>query len=170
MGMALVPDRFRPFVAALLGLAVTGLGQLYLRRWLRAVGWFALAFGVSLAFVPEATAADLLAGDAIDPLTLLPGALVGFASAIDAFVLARREVGTGADNAVAEAGAVDPTEGPAHTDAPPTTGDAEAAEAVTDQKVDCPACGKPVDPELGFCHWCTTEFATGGTDEPYNAN
>lgn len=24
----------------------------------------------------------------------------------------------------------------------------------------CPACGGELDPELGFCHWCTTEFDT----------
>jgi hypothetical protein len=160
--MALVPDRFRPFVAALFGLVVTGLGHLYLRRWLRAFGWFAVAFGVSLAFVPEAAAADILAGEAVNPLVLLPGALVGFGSAIDAYVLARREVRADANHLPTEAGAVDPA---AAGDVPTA-----AAEPVADRKVDCPACGKAVDPGLGFCHWCTTEFATGGTDDPNNAN
>lgn len=169
--MALVPDRFRPYFAALLGMLVTGLGQLYLRRWLRAFGWFALAFGVSLVFVPETAAADILAGETVDPIAVLPGALVGVASAIDAFILARREVAAengvnGDPTGTADAPDVVPNAG----DVPPADGDDEPLEATGDQKVDCPACGKPVDPELGFCHWCTTEFATGGPDEPNNAN
>jgi hypothetical protein len=163
--MALVPDRARPFVAALLGLLVTGFGHLYLRRWLRAVGWFALAFAVSVAFVPETAALDILAGDPVDPAAILPGALVGIASAIDAFIVARREVSAKADRS-AQAGAA---AGPDGT----VTPNAEAAaepERVGDEEIDCPACGKPVDPDLGFCHWCTTEFVGGGTDDANNAN
>lgn len=170
--MAIVPDRFRPYFAALLCLLVTGLGQLYLRRWLRAFGWFALAFGISLAFVPETAATDVLSGEPVDPFALLPGALVGFASAIDAFILARREVAAEPDSARAGGtGPADATEvAPMTGEAPPVAGDAEPLEATADQKIDCPACGKPVDPDLGFCHWCTTEFATGGTEDANNAN
>lgn len=169
--MAILPDRFRPYFAALLGLLVTGLGQIYLRRWLRAFGWFALAFGISLAFVPETATTDILSGKLVDPSALLPGALVGVASAVDAFILARREVaaetgGPDARAAPAEAADVAPMTG----EGPPIADDTETVEATTDQKVDCPACGKPVDPGLGFCHWCTTEFATGGTDDANNAN
>lgn len=152
--MALVPDRARPFVAALLGMLVTGLGHVYLRRWLRAVGWFALAFAVSVAFVPETAATDVLAGEPVDPLSLLPGAIVGVGSAIDAFVLARREVSAESSEATVTS----------------ESADGAQAEQTEDGKVDCPACGKPVDPDLGFCHWCTTEFAAGGTDDPNNAN
>lgn len=170
--MAIVPDRFRPYFAGLLGMLVTGLGQLYLRRWLRALAWFALAFGVSLAFVPESAAANVLSGEAVDPFALLPGALVGAASAIDAFILARREVARKTDGPRAEGtGPVEATEvAPMTGEAPPVAGDAETLEATADQKIDCPACGKPVDPDLGFCHWCTTEFASGGTEDANNAN
>ncbi|MFB6221295.1 MAG: zinc ribbon domain-containing protein [Halolamina sp.] len=151
--MAFVPDRARPFVAALLGLLVTGFGHIYLRRWLRAVAWFAVAFAVSLVFVPETTAAAILAGESVDPVSLLPGALVGVVSALDAFIIARREVSTGAEAAVANGDAERETETNAAT-----------------ETVDCPACGQPVDPDLGFCHWCTTEFEGGGTDDANNAN
>ncbi len=150
--MALVPARARPFVAALLGLLVTGFGHIYLRRWLRAILWFGVAFAVSVAFVPETAAVDILAGKPVDPMTILPGALIGLASALDAFLIARREVSTDADTAPAE-----------------MAGDRTPAEA-EDGTVDCPACGKPVDADLGFCHWCTTEFAGGGTDDANNAN
>jgi hypothetical protein len=170
--MAIVPDRFRPYVAALLGMLVTGLGQLYLRRWLRAFAWFALAFGVSVAFVPETAAADVLSGEPVDPVALLPGALVGVASAIDAFILARREVATETGGPrVGGPSQVDATDvGPMTGETHALAGEAETLEATAGQKIDCPACGKPIDPELGFCHWCTTEFATGGTDDANNAN
>lgn len=152
--MALVPNRARPFVAALLGLLVTGFGHVYLRRWLRAVLWFSVAFAVSVAFVPETAAVDILAGKPIDPMTILPGALVGLASALDAFLIARREVTSESEPATVNG----------------ITTDDNTAEPDDDKTVDCPACGKPVDPDLGFCHWCTTEFAGGGTDDANNAN
>jgi hypothetical protein len=34
------------------------------------------------------------------------------------------------------------------------TEDAEATAAAT-----CPSCGKDVDPDLDFCHWCTERIA-----------
>lgn len=40
--------------------------------------------------------------------------------------------------------------------------------AVGDSQTEgCPRCGRPLDPELTFCHWCTYELdssATGGHD------
>jgi hypothetical protein len=144
--MALTPARYRPFVAAVLGMLVTGLGHVYLRRWLRAAAWLATAFAVSVAFVPETTAAAILAGETVDPMLLLPGAAVGFGSALDAFLIARRQVSAGGE--VSTGGDAVTSDGPATNDVEPST----------DENVDCPNCGKPVDPELAFCHWCTTEF------------
>jgi hypothetical protein len=154
--MALVPPRFRPYVAALLGLLVTGLGHLYLRRWLRAIAWLALAFGVSIAFVPESTATAVLSGEQVDPLTLLPGLLVGIGSAVDAFRVARQEQRQ-TDRRAATPDPSGPNQQPETMQPPEPDADAET--------IDCPACGKPVDPELGFCHWCTTEFETPSTDD-----
>lgn len=153
--MALVPARFRPFVAALLGMMVTGLGHLYLRRWLRAVVWIALAFVVSVAFVPQSAAETILAGEQVDPLTLLPGAIVGIGSAVDAFRIARAQ--QAAQQATVET--AQQTGQTAQTGAGPAV-DAE----LEGETIDCPACGKPVDPSLGFCHWCTTEFETAAED------
>jgi hypothetical protein len=144
--MALVPPRFRPYVAALLGLLVTGLGHLYLRRWLRAIAWLALAFTVSVAFVPESTATAVLSGEQVDPVTLIPGLLVGIGSAVDAFRVGRQEQADAGRRAPMAEAVADADESPE----PDIEPDAET--------IDCPACGKPVDPNLGFCHWCTTEF------------
>ena len=147
--MALVPPRFRPYVAALLGLLVTGLGHLYLRRWLRAIAWIAIAFAISVAFVPESAATAVLSGEPVDPVTLLPGLFVGIGSAIDAFRIGRQERAETKQRV---------TTGEAFADVEQGTPEAEAA--VEGESIDCPVCGKPVDPDLGFCHWCTTEFET----------
>jgi len=118
----------RPVVAALLAVAVTGLGHVYLRRWARALGWITVGYAAVVLFVPESALTALTGGGEVDPLALAPVAAVGLLSAVDAYRIAlfsQRQ---------------------------------SARAAATDVKVDCPACGKPVDPELGFCHWCTTQF------------
>jgi len=152
--MALVPPRYRPYLAALLGMLVTGLGHLYLRRWLRAIAWLALAFAISVAFVPESAATAVLAGEQVDPVALLPGLFVGVASAIDAFRIARQEQADAQRRAVTTE-----TFGGAEQVTPEPAADADG------ETIDCPACGKPVDPDLGFCHWCTTEFETPDRDD-----
>jgi hypothetical protein len=118
----------RPVVAALLAVAVTGLGHVYLRRWARALGWITVGYAAVVLFVPEPTLTALTSGGEFDPFTLAPVVLVGLLSAVDAYRIAL------------------------FTQRP------SAGSNGTDGQVDCPACGKPVDPELGFCHWCTTDF------------
>jgi len=121
----------RPVVAALLAVAVTGLGHVYLRRWARALGWITVGYAAVVLFVPDTTLTALTSGGGVDPVTLAPVALVGLLSAVDAYRIALFTEQSSAGSAG-------------------STG--------TDARVDCPACGKPVDPELGFCHWCTTDF------------
>lgn len=135
-----------PVVAGLLGVMVTGLGHVYLRRWLRAFAWLAVATAISVLFVPETAAAAMLEGGDVDPVTLLPAVAVTVVSAADAYVLARRARSTdGAD---------------ADTDT-----DADAA-SVDAENATCPYCGEEVDPELGFCHWCTREFEVDAAGDP----
>ena len=143
--MALVPSRFRPYVALLLGLMVTGLGHLYLRKWRRLALWVTLAFAVSIVFVPESAARALLDGQPVDLVNILPSLLISATSAFDAFRTARQRVQSEQRAAMTES-------------ANPAAGTAETASGPETETVDCPACGRPVDPELGFCHWCTTEF------------
>jgi len=117
---------------------VTGFGHLYLRRWRRAVGWLAVLFAVSYAFVDPAAIEALAAGEPVDPLSIAPTLLVGSLSVIDAYVLAR------AQNEVAR-----------------TRGAAESAKNPGEAVDSCPNCGKDVDPGLDFCHWCTADLQGG---------
>ncbi|WP_411963813.1 zinc ribbon domain-containing protein [Haloferax sp. YSMS24] len=126
--------KVRPWLAALLGLAVTGLGHLYLRRWRRAILWVALAFSVSVLFVPTGALESLATGGQIPPVVdVLPILAVSLVSVADAFLLGMKQVG-----------------------------DTEKQAAVEESDTDsCPNCGRETDPELEFCHWCTTRL-----DEP----
>ncbi|WP_424005115.1 DUF7575 domain-containing protein (plasmid) [Haloarcula salina] len=119
----------RPWLAAVLAALATGLGHLYLRRWRRAIGWFG-ALGITSYVLVEPTALDALArGTVADPVAVLPILLVAGLSVADAYLLAR------AQNAVARV-TVTP-EG---------------------QLTHCPSCGRELEADLDFCHWCTTEI------------
>lgn len=137
----------RPWLAALLAALVTGLGHLYLRRLRRAVGWLALSVAVTALFV-EPAALDEIATGTVSREALLgvaPSLLVGGLSAIDAYLIARNGV-------VRSRSAVDGANGADGDDADP------------DESIACPHCGKDLDPELEFCHWCTNPIDE--TDEP----
>ena len=133
--MSQISLRDSPLVAAILGTAVTGLGHLYLRRWLRALGWLSVTVVVSALFVPESSIAAIASGTLTNPLAMLPIVLISAASALDAYLIA----------AVKRAKSAGQIPDGSKTDR-------------TDATVACPTCGKDVDPDLGFCHWCTTEF------------
>lgn len=122
-------SRKRPWLAALLGALVTGLGHLYLRRWWRALGWLAVLLGVSTLVVDPSTVNAVASGNAVDPFAVAPILIVGTLNVIDAYLLAL------AHNAVVRLSA--------HPEAEPTH---------------CPNCGKEVDTELDFCQWCSTEL------------
>jgi hypothetical protein len=77
----------KPWLAAGLTLLVMGLGQAYLRRWLRAVGWAALAVLVAALFVPEAALADPGSATFWD---VAPLVAVAALSVLDAYALARQ--------------------------------------------------------------------------------
>lgn len=122
-------SRKRPWLAALLAALATGLGHLYLRRWRRAVGWLAVLLVASVLFGDPATVDALAAGGSVDPLAVAPILLAGSASVVDAYLLAH------AHNRVAH----------------PTGASAEGL-------AECPNCGREVEADLEFCHWCTAEF------------
>ncbi|SDR05527.1 DUF7575 domain-containing protein [Natronobacterium texcoconense] len=77
----------RPWLAAGLTLLVTGLGQVYLRRWLRALGWVGLAILVGTVVVPEPALADPSSATVRE---VVPLAGVALLSSLDAYVLARQ--------------------------------------------------------------------------------
>ena len=147
----------RPWLAALLGTLATGLGHIYLRRWKRGLGWFAVAVAVSALFVPPEAARALLSGSGGDVATLAPLLAVGVASVADAYVLARMSQQEGHDR----------------PDERPSTGSesgddsavaAGGATGAASEATECPECGKELDPELDFCPWCTTRLDEGSEE------
>jgi len=175
----------RPLTAAVLALLIAGLGHAYLRRWGRAALWFATILGGGLALSalyaePGATGPlDLPARVIVPTVTLFA------ASAVDAFLIARGEMGgregsrpaavtgagSGVDSAESESGP-GPGAGAGSGTTSPTTGDAaDGAEAANaggpgePPTVTCPHCGEETDGELDFCHWCTEPLDTTGTED-----
>jgi len=73
----------RPWIAALLGSIVTGLGHLYLRRVRRAVGWLAAAVLTVFIWAPDPMGAS--------PLEFVPSMAVVTLSVLDAFTVALLE-------------------------------------------------------------------------------
>lgn len=86
--MGSIMSRKRPWLAALLTVFMTGLGHLYLRRWLRALGWIAFAIATATFFVPP-SALDMLAAGTPPALTdVAPLLTVSILSIIDAYFTA----------------------------------------------------------------------------------
>jgi len=118
----------RPWLAALLTLLVSGLGHVYLREWLRSLVWFSLYLVSFQVLVPKD----------IRPAELSPAAYQEMAEALPldaALALA----------SIAIFGMLD-----AYWLAKRTHRDAEVEAGET-----CPHCGKDIDEDLEFCHWCT---------------
>lgn len=148
----------RPWLAALLGLVLTGLGHAYLRRWKRALGWLATAMVASVLFVSPETAQAVVEGSqgAANPVDLLPVLVVSLLSVVDAYALARSERRGRADAAAGEAG---PAGASAAASAPPT-GEEEGdrpARPPSGSQTDCVHCGRELDADVDFCPWCGAE-------------
>jgi len=133
----------RGVVAAALSVVYPGVGHVYLRSWLRALGWLALSFVTAYVLVPSATvtayqhavtAGDLGALSSVSlPLEATVGVLVvRLCNVADAYVVAVRQ------------------------SAPATADDGRPA---------CPVCGRGLDTDLDFCPWCTTEIEWHYPDE-----
>lgn len=124
--------RKRPWLAALLAFAYPGLGHVYLREWARALLWFGVALMSASLLVPE---------DAV-PATLSVASL-------EAMVRALPSSATVAFGLVTGLAVVD-----AYWLAR-TANERRERTAAGDR---CPNCGRDVDGDLDFCHWCTTEL------------
>jgi len=118
----------RPWLGALLSFFLPGIGHVYLREWLRAAMWFALAVSAVLLFVPmpDAVMASAEAGGMESAWTAAMEATSDLSLEAMVPVLAvrifSRSVGSDDGNGGAE----------------------------------CPSCGRTVDDDLDFCQWCTT--------------
>ncbi|MFB6307835.1 MAG: zinc ribbon domain-containing protein [Haloarculaceae archaeon] len=116
-----------------------GLGHLYLREWLRSLLWFGLVVTTSMLLVPASVYpsevsvdAMMAAYEALPTEATLSMLVVTLFSMADAYWIATRQT---------------------NRQQPTPEGDQEGAA--------CPNCGKELDEDLTFCHWCTTRL-----DEP----
>lgn len=134
--------RRRPIIAGLLGFLYPGLGHIYLRAWLRAIAWFALALVTAAMVVPDSavtafqqTGVEGLISASRNFSMEVTGSLlvVRVLNVVDAYLTGLRQ------DRAAERG--------------PET------EAAT-----CPNCGGELDEEIDFCPWCTTELSEFETD------
>lgn len=118
----------RPWLAVVLALIYPGLGHIYLREWLRALVWFFLVVTSSTLLIPESA---------------VPGTL-----SVEAFVAAAETIPPEAALALVSITAF------SMADAYWVAKRRNAVTAV-EEHTTCPNCGKDLDPDLEFCHWCT---------------
>lgn len=130
-------SRKRPWVAVLLTVLVPGLGHIYLRLWGRALLWVGLSILSSYLFVPDSAVPETFSSEAFMAASRNLGAeaavvllAVSLFCMVDAYVMARQ---INAFVASRDSG-----------------GDGETKR--------CPNCRKELDPDIDFCHWCTTEL------------
>jgi len=135
----------RPWLAAMLAFLQPGLGHLYLRAWIRAVLWFVLWFGTLTVAVPSAAPGGLLAvaERTLGALSSLPpGAALALGSVTLFSTLDAYWLATRVN---------------------------DRARRVEEGTADCPHCGREVDADLDFCHWCTEPIDVG-VDREYGTN
>lgn len=133
--------RPRPWLAALLAFLYPGLGHLYLREWARSLMWFVLGVGTVALALPQDAIAEASITD--------PGSLVSASEtmAAQASTVGLLVVVTVFAFSIADAYTI--ARGARIRRARRASDEATQA---------CPVCGRELDEELDFCHWCTTEF------------
>lgn len=145
----------RPWLAVVLAVLVTGAGHVYLRRWLRALGWFVLVEVAIAVFVSDLpTIGELAALRTASPAEIaatmpplsetLPVFAIVLLSWIDAYRLA-----------AATTGESDASDSPNET-----ASEAGTATTEPDRPDQCPSCGREVDDDLDFCQWCSEPLTT----------
>ncbi len=131
----------RAVIAGFLGMVYPGLGHVYLREWLRALAWFGVAVATAALVVPDSAIEAARTGglDAIiEASRNLPS------NTVLALLLVR--VVTAIDAVLIA------------LDLGPTTDD-ESGELT------CPNCGRELDKDIEFCHWCTVRVDYPADDQ-----
>jgi len=132
--------RPRPWLAAVLSMLYPGLGHAYLREWVRSLLWIVLAVGAVALAMPQDPVADASITD--------PGSIV---TASNEMTAGASTVGLAVVVSVFAACVFD-----AYSLAR-SNARRQEREAAADY-AECPTCGRELDPELEFCHWCTTRL------------
>jgi len=127
-------ERKRPWVAVVLAFIYPGLGHVYLREWLRALLWFGLVVSTSTLMIDQAAMAPLQGGFSLEN-----------------FMTATQNVSLEASVALLAITILSMAD--AFWTASRGNAETEVVEGVK-----CPHCGKELDEDISFCHWCTTEL------------
>jgi TM2 domain-containing membrane protein YozV len=125
--------RKRPLLAVVLAFIFPGLGHFYLRKWGRGLLWLGSLFGLSILFVVTG---------AIEPVTQL--SMDGLSSAYQS----RPTEVTIGSVVITTLNVVD-----AYWVAVNQNQTKEIEAGTT-----CPNCGKELDEDIDFCHWCTAQL------------
>jgi uncharacterized paraquat-inducible protein A len=130
----------RPWIAVLLAILYPGLGHLYLREWIRGIMWFGLVVSSVMLLLPA---------DAF-PETV----------SVDAYLSAAAAIPLHVSLAIVALSAL------SVADAYWLARRAATPAAVADGETrSCPNCGKELDEDLDFCHWCTTRLVEEPPDD-----
>jgi len=126
--------RKRPWLAALLAFVYPGLGHVYLREWLRAILWFGLVFSTTTLLVSDSVVAPLSEGVSVETvLTVTQNVPIEVSLVLLVITVV----------SMADAFYM-------------ATRENDQAAVVEGAK--CPHCGKELEDNLDFCHWCTTKL------------
>jgi hypothetical protein len=133
INIRLVPvnSRKRPWLAVVLAFIHPGLGHVYLREWTRALMWFGLVIVAGSLLIPESAVPSQFT---LDQMLELSRSMPVEAT----FVLLSITILSMFD---------------AYWLA--TQSDAEEDVTLPEEHTTCPSCGRDVDDDLDFCHWCT---------------
>jgi hypothetical protein len=123
-----VSSRKRPILAVALALIYPGLGHAYLRSWFRALLWFGLVVSTSLVLIPEGIEPS---GSGLEAL-LQMGRQIPIETVLLLFSISFFSMLDAYWVAVRQ-----------------------NQRAAVSEGTHCPNCGKEVEVDIDFCHWCT---------------
>lgn len=128
-------DEKRPWLAAILAFLSPGLGHIYLREWVRAVLWFGLLMLAVSILAPETTAPAASTPEAIWTASMEMAEALSWDARAALLGVVLLSV----------------------FDAYRIATEINAAAAIEEGQ-QCPYCGRELDEEIDFCHWCTAEL------------
>lgn len=130
----------RPLVAGIIAACWPGLGHVYLREWRRALVWQLMVAGMILIVVP----ASVLTAEITPTVAGIQDLANQLTTEVSTFGMLTAAAVYGFNVADAMV---------------------HARMAIREQaargKNQCPECGKDLDPDLQFCHWCTARLDAG---------
>ena len=136
----------RALAAAGLSVLLPGAGHALIRDWIRALLFGGLFISALVVFMPS-TDQVAAAGSVTDGMDVVTEETSTLSQYIITFIILFAAIDAGFRA----------------MGFPPQSADA------TDEPT-CPECGKELDGDLSFCHWCTTRLEPPGTDDEEGAS